>query len=74
MAGLLFIVSQSVPARYTYLKHAFGSETAEVILDRRVAERRRRQEPVAVNRRRSERRTRDVTQELKMFGWALVRR
>ena len=58
----------------TSSKHAFGSETAEVILDRRVAERRRRQEPVTVDRRRSDQRTRDVTQELKAYGWALVRR
>ena len=46
MALLLFIVSRSEPSRFTYLKHVFANETVDVMLDRRVEERRRRPGPV----------------------------
>jgi hypothetical protein len=69
----LLIVSRSQPERYAYLQYVFDSETGEVILDRRVGSRRSRQEPVATERRREERRERDVTEDLQVFGWALVR-
>ena len=74
MAGLLLIVSRMEPARYTYLKHVFGSETVEVILDRRLEERRQRQERAPAERRREVRRQRDITKDLQTSGWALVRR
>lgn len=44
MAVLLLIVSRSQPSRFEYLKHVFGDETVDVILDRRVKERRQRWE------------------------------
>ena len=69
----LLIVSHSQKERYAYLRYVFDSETGEVILDRRVGSRRSRQEPVATERRRGERRERDVTEDLQAFGWALVR-
>ena len=74
VARLLLIVSPTEPARYTYLKHVFGSETADVILDRRVEERRQLVKRVVPERRRGDRRERDLTKDLQTFGWALVRR
>jgi len=73
VSRLLFIVSRGAPARYTYLQHVYGNEAVEVIMDRRVGQRRRSQRPAAVERRRKPRRQRDLTGELKQFGWALVR-
>jgi hypothetical protein len=69
----LLIVSRSEPARYEYLQYVFDSDTGEVILDRRSRERRHRHDPVADERRRVERRQRDVTADLRVYGWALVR-
>jgi hypothetical protein len=69
----LLIVSRSQQERYAYLRYVFDGETGEVILDRRVHDRRSRQEPVLAERRREERRRRDVTPDLQAFGWALVR-
>ena len=71
---LLVIVSRDAPGRFVYLKHLYASETVDVIVDRRVRERRRRPQ-LAVNERRwQSRRRRDVTEELGNFGWTLVRR
>ena len=74
VARLLIVVSRTNPAQQTYLKHVFGSQTEDVILDRRVGERRRCPAPVAAERRRIERRQRDISQDLQISGWALVRR
>jgi hypothetical protein len=74
MAPLLVIVSPTAPTLYTYLKDAFGSQTGDVILDRRVVERRQRPARPAVERRLGDRRQRDITYGLQTFGWALVRR
>ena len=74
MASLLIIVSRTNPAQHTYLKHVFGSQTEDVILDRRVGERRQHPARVAAERRRIERRQRDISQDLQISGWALVRR
>ena len=73
MTRQLLIVSRSQQERYAYLRYVFDSETGDVILDRRIQARRSRQEPVAAERRRAERRHRDVTSDLQAFGWALVR-
>jgi len=72
-ARLLLIVSRTEQLRYTYLKYVFDGETGDVIVDRRVGERRRRQEPAAVEKRRGDRRERDITKDLEISGWALVR-
>lgn len=69
----LLIVSRSEPERYAYLQYVFDQDNGEVILDRRVENRRSRQEPVSAERRRSDRRQRDVGADLRVFGWALVR-
>ena len=74
MARILLIVSRAEPARYAYLRHVFRSETVDVILDRRLAERRQRQELPGTERRRGYRRHQYVSHDLKQSGWALVRR
>jgi hypothetical protein len=74
VAVLLVIVARTEPSRFTYLKHVFGNATVDVILDRRLEERRRRQEQVPAERRREDRRQRDVTKDLQTLGWAVVRR
>ena len=73
VARLLLIVSRTEPARYTYLKHVFANDIIDVIFDRRVIGRRQRQEPVAADKRRGDRRERDITKDLRTSGWALVR-
>jgi len=73
VARLLLVVSRTQPTRYTYLKHVFASDIIDVIFDRRMEARRQRQEPVALDKRRVDRRQRDIVQDLKSFGWALVR-
>ena len=76
MARLLVIVSRTEPSRGSYLKHVFASETVDVILDRRAEERRRFPlgDRAAAERRRGDRRQRDTTEDLKTYGWAVVRR
>ena len=69
----LLIVSRAEPERYAYLQYVFDQDTGEVILDRRVENRRGRQESVSAERRRGDRRQRDVGADLRVFGWALVR-
>jgi hypothetical protein len=73
LSRLLLIVSAEAPSRLAYLKHQYGSETVEVILDRRVNQRRRLHGEPARERRRAARRQRDIRDELQTFGWALVR-
>ena len=76
VASLLLIVSRTDPSRGPYLKHVFASETVDVILDRRAEERRRFPlgDRAAAERRRGDRRQRDTTEDLKTYGWAVVRR
>jgi len=72
-ARLLLIVAREAPARLTYFESVYGNGTVEVIADRRVGQRRRRRELVANEWRRVERRRRDVAEDLRTFGWTLVR-
>ncbi len=74
MGRLLVIVAREELARYAYLKHVFASETVEVIVDRRRGERRQHERAPAFDKRRGDRRVRNVTQDLQGLGWALVRR
>jgi hypothetical protein len=69
----LLIVSRSEPERYAYLQYVFDRDNGEVILDRRRENRRGRQEPVSAERRHGDRRQRDVSADLRVFGWALLR-
>lgn len=73
-ARLLFIVSRMDLARYAHLKLEFDSATWEVVLDRRLGERRWRQKRMAAERRGVDRRQQDVTEDLETSGWALLSR
>ena len=73
LGRLLVIVSRDGPRRFEYLRHLYERETVEVIVDRRVRERRRRHELTINERRCATRRRRSVTEELENFGWTLVR-
>ena len=73
MVHLLLIVSRTEPGHYTYLKRVFGGAAVDVFLDRRMAERRQRLEEAAPDRRRDFRRQRDISKDLQMSGWAVVR-
>jgi len=75
MADLLFIVSRTEPKTYIDIGHVFADEHGDgrVILDRRARERRRSRRPLSTERRHRERRHRDVTREIRSFGWAVVR-
>jgi hypothetical protein len=74
MGRLLVIVARAAPGRFAYLRHLYGNETVEVIVDRRVRERRRRYQLVANERRWQSRRRRHLAEDLDNFGWSLVRR
>ena len=73
MAPFYLIVSRQEPTRYPYLKYVYSNETTKVMFDRRIAERREREESRASERRRTDRRIRDVSDALKEYGWVLVR-
>ncbi|PYM05988.1 MAG: hypothetical protein DMD82_09785 [Candidatus Rokuibacteriota bacterium] len=73
---LLFIVSRESSKRFEYLARVFAKEeTVQVILDRRVTERRARQTSGdGSQRRRGNRRSRPhLDRELQTLGWALIR-
>jgi hypothetical protein len=70
----LLIVARNREQLFHQLKDAFSSnEHVQVIVDRRAGERRQRSVgTTAAERRKSDRRRRDVEQQLKTIGWALV--
>ena len=75
MGRTLFIVSRQHPDLYTYLRERFATDTAvEVILDRRVGQRRQREEPAPTeDRRRADRRARpEVELELRSRSHAII--
>lgn len=74
MGRTLFVVSRHHPDLYAYLRERFASDAnVEVILDRRLRQRRQRSEAAAVERRRTDRRTRpEVEMELQTRSHAIV--
>ena len=74
MGRNLFVVSRRYPDLYEYLRERFASDTAvEVILDRRVGQRRREQTTHRAERRRSDRRRRpEVEMELQTRSHAII--
>jgi len=65
MPAQLFIVARRHPELYDYLSTRFADDArVAVILDRRLAPRRRRALPAAAERRRADRRTRPEVDEL----------
>lgn len=75
MAAHLFIVSRREADLFTYLSREFAGETGvQVIVDRRVGERRRQDGAPAVERRRRDRRRPShITRQLSSLGYAFVR-
>ena len=70
----LLIVTRSEPRVYEYVKRTFaGEHTVEVILDRRLGERRRASASPAAERRRADRRSSpSIRDRLRSPGWAVV--
>lgn len=74
MGRNLFVVSRQYPDLYEYLRERFASDSAvEVILDRRLSQRRKEQTPRNTERRRAERRRRpEVEMELQTRSHAII--
>ena len=72
MARVLYIVSRENPALYNHLRATLETATVEVTFDRRSGERRQGGEAPETERRRTERRTRSVAQELERVGWVEI--
>jgi PAS domain S-box-containing protein len=70
----LVIVARDGPARYENLHSMFAGPLTEVIVDRRIADRRRATVEAVTDRRQSNRRRRDISADLQTRGWALVTR
>ena len=70
----LIIVAAGRVKLYDHLRRAFaGNDAVEVLLDRRVGERRRGAQSHAPDRRQSDRRiTPAIADQLKAIGWAVV--
>jgi hypothetical protein len=72
MGRTVYVVARDHPELYAYLRDRFGAEV-EVILDRRVAQRRQVEMPHAPERRRGDRRTRlEVDVELQTRSHAII--
>jgi FtsZ-interacting cell division protein ZipA len=74
MPAQLFIVARRDPELYEYLSARLADDAnVAVVLDRRLAPRRRRAQPAAAERRRAERRARpDVDERLRAISLAVV--
>ena len=75
MGQLLYVILRDREDLLRHLRESFaGVPSVEIALDRRERERRQQRQGWPVERRRGERRTRDISFELKAVGWALVSR
>ena len=74
MTRVLFVVSVYQPQLYTYAKQGFAdvADRVEVVMDRRVGDRRGREARTARDQRQTDRRRRDIAEHLRSHGWALV--
>jgi hypothetical protein len=71
---ILIIVSRDEAWLYPVLRDQFAEDDrVEVLIDRRFAERRHRDEPPTHERRRQDRRQTDLSSALRFRGWATVR-
>lgn len=74
MARLLIVVSRNEPDLYRNLRQDFARiPQVEVLVDRRVGERRAREVPPPVERRQGDRRRHDVRPRIRLLGWEIVR-
>jgi hypothetical protein len=70
----LLVVSRQNPARFQELRRIFGDiGNTDVIVDRRRAEPRAARIPTPMTRQHAERRQRNIEDDLRMTGWALLR-
>jgi hypothetical protein len=74
MGRTLFVVSRHHPDLFAYLRERFATDSnVEVILDRRMAQRRQREVTPDAERRRADRRSRpEVEMELKTRSHAII--
>lgn len=72
LRNLLYVVARSRPDLYAYLRRLAAEDGIPVILDRREGERRAGAAAPGVERRRADRRRRDVSRDLDAIGWAIV--
>ena len=74
--GILFVVAAGRADLVDLLQQRFADVpgTVQIVRDRRVGDRRQHALSVGVDRRKSERRTRDVQDDLNGIGWAVIRR
>ena len=71
---LVFIVHRDRPDLAGYLRAQFAADEADIIVDRRLEQRRRERVDVTDDRRRTDRRQRSVKTQLQTIGWAIVHR
>jgi len=73
MARLVFIVSRQRPELANSLRRQFaGADDVEVIVDRRINERRMNPIPVSDDRRQVDRRQESIDNRLDELGWVIV--
>ena len=73
MPRILFIIAGNDPRLYEHVKAEFADTAGvSVIRDRRRRDRRHDRVQVPVDRRKTERRTRDISETLRALGWVLV--
>jgi len=73
MPRILFIIAGNDPRLYEHVKAEFADTAGvSVIRDRRRRDRRHQRVQVPVERRRAERRIRDISETLRSLGWVLV--
>ena len=72
--GCLVIVARDGQSRFENLHSMFAGPGTDVIVDRRLGERRRSGAEAAGGRRQRNRRQRDISRELRTRGWSVVMR
>ncbi len=72
LARVLYIVSRENPALYNHLRARLETASVEVTFDRRSGERRQGDAAAERERRRTERRTRSLAEELERVGWVEI--
>jgi hypothetical protein len=74
MKRLMYVVARHEQKLYRKFTKAYtSSEHVEVVLDRRVAQRRVHDERRRPERRHDDRRWHDISKNLRVIGWAMVR-
>src|SRR5262249_30794791 len=69
----LYVIARDDSERYRFVRQHFADQTGiEIVHDRRGGERRVHRAALDAERRRAERRHRDIDRDLRAVGWALV--